>query len=170
MGVLRKKHRNTGGGKKTLLLGGGSAALMYFFDPQLGRTRRAKLQDRMRGFLKRGVRRTETKGAYLAGKAEGVRHRAAGAGSGDVPPNDPALVAKVESEVFQGTSFPKDRININAEYGIVILRGELDSRDEIHHLEQAVRGVTGVVEVQNLLHLPGETPPNKREAQRVGGM
>jgi hypothetical protein len=27
-----------------------------------------------------------------------------------------------------------------------------------------------VVAVENLMHLPGETAPNKREAERVGGM
>ena len=142
---------------------------MYFFDPQMGRTRRARFQGRLGAFFRRGIRKTGTKGAYLAGKLEGVKQRAAGAGTGGVPPNDPALVAKVESEVFRGHEFPKDRININAEHGMVILRGELDSPEEVRRFEEAVRGVTGVVGVQSLMHLPGETAPNKREALRVGG-
>ena len=170
MGLLRRDQKNAGRGRKGLILGGGGAALMYFFDPQMGRTRRAKVQDQVRSFLRRGARRTEAKRAYLAGKAEGAKQRAAGAGLGGVPPNDPALVAKVESEVFQGTDIPKDRISINAEHGVVVLRGELDSPDHIRRFEQAVRDVNGVVAVENLMHLPGETAPNKREAERVGGM
>lgn len=170
MRLFSRNQKGNSGGKKLLLLGGSSAALMYLFDPQMGRTRRARLQDRIGAFVRRGARRTEAKSSYLAGKAEGIRQRSTGAGSGAPPPNDPALVAKVESEVFQGTGFPKDRININAENGIVVLRGSLESADEIQRFEQAVRGVTGVVEVQNLMHVPGEPAPNKRKAQRVGGM
>lgn len=170
MRLFGGSQKGNSGGKRSLLLGGGGAALMYFFDPQMGRTRRAKLQDRIGAFVRRQARRTEAKTAYLAGQAEGARHRTAGAGSGSAPPNDPALVAKVESEVFAGSGFPKDRININAENGIVVLRGSLDSAEEIHGFEQSVRGVTGVVEVQNLMHVPGEPAPNKREAQRAGGM
>jgi len=169
MGMLRKEQKSRSKGK-TLFLGGAGAAVMYFLDPQLGRTRRARFKDRVGASLRRDARHRETRRSYLAGKAEGVRQRAAGAGSGRVPPNDPALVAKVESEVFQSNKFPKERISINAEHGVVVLRGELDSSDDVRRFEQAVRGVTGVKQVQNLMHLPNETAPNKREAQRIGGM
>jgi len=169
MGFLRKQKRSPLIRKKTFLLGGGSAALMYFFDPQSGRSRRARFQDRIGALVRQGARRAETRRAYQAGRAQGAEARAAGAGSGAVPENDPALVAKVESEVFQGTDFPKGRININAENGVVVLRGELDSQDQIDGFERAVRNVMGVVEVENLLHLPGQAPPHKREVQQIGG-
>jgi hypothetical protein len=42
----------------------------------------------------------------------------------------------------------------------VELRGQLDDRALIEDLEAKARKVTGVREVRNMLHLPGETPVN----------
>jgi hypothetical protein len=46
----------------------------------------------------------------------------------------------------------------------VILRGQLDSGDEMHRIEEAVRKVPGVTAVTSLLHMPGTPAPNKAEA------
>jgi osmotically-inducible protein OsmY len=71
-------------------------------------------------------------------------------------PNDATLVQKVESEVFRDPSIPKGRINVNAENGVVFLRGEVDSPELIKSLEHATREVKGVQAVENLLRLaPG---------------
>ena len=70
--------------------------------------------------------------------------------------NDPALVRKVESEVFRGDEFPKDKISVNAEYGVIYFRGEVPSQDVMEELTKRARGVDGVRAVENLTHLPGE--------------
>ncbi len=70
--------------------------------------------------------------------------------------NDPALVSKVESEVFRDDSLPKGSISVNAEYGVVYFRGEVPSQEVMEELTKRARGVDGVRAVENLTHLPGE--------------
>ena len=70
--------------------------------------------------------------------------------------NDPALVNKVESEVFRDDSLPKGSISVNAEYGVVYFRGEVPSQEAMEELTKRARGVDGVRAVENLTHLPGE--------------
>ncbi|MFN2588873.1 MAG: BON domain-containing protein [Actinomycetota bacterium] len=146
---------------KTVVGAAIGAAGMYFFDPQLGRTRRAKLQDRAGAVLRRGAREVGRRAEYARGQAEGLRHL----GSSDRPPeNDQVLVAKVESEVLSRWSYPKGHINVNAVDGVVELRGTCETRQQIDDLEADVRKVTGVVDVRNFLHLPGTPAPNKQDA------
>jgi osmotically-inducible protein OsmY len=70
--------------------------------------------------------------------------------------NDPALVSKVESEVFRDDSLPKGSISVNAEYGVVYFRGEVPSQELMEELTKRARSVDGVRAVENLTHLPGE--------------
>ena len=70
--------------------------------------------------------------------------------------NDPALVNKVESEVFRDDTLPKGSISVNAEYGVVYFRGEVPSQEAMEELTKRARGVDGVRAVENLTHLPGE--------------
>jgi osmotically-inducible protein OsmY len=75
-------------------------------------------------------------------------------------PNDATLVQRVESELFRDPDVPKGRININAEAGMIALRGVLDRPEQIRAVENAVSRMPGVRGVQNLLHLPGTPVPN----------
>jgi hypothetical protein len=74
-------------------------------------------------------------------------------------PNDATLAAKVESEVLGAADMPKGHVNVNAENGIVVLRGEVESSELIERLVDRVRKVHGVHGVENLLHLPGTDAP-----------
>jgi osmotically-inducible protein OsmY len=76
--------------------------------------------------------------------------------------NDPALVRKVESEVFRGEEIPKGNISVNAEYGVIYLRGEVPSQDVMDELTTRARSVDGVRAVENLTHLPGEPAQAKQ--------
>jgi osmotically-inducible protein OsmY len=67
-------------------------------------------------------------------------------------PDDQTLVDRVESEIFRDRKKVKGKVNINAEEGVVVLRGELESQDLIDDLVNAVREVDGVRNVENLLH------------------
>ena len=73
--------------------------------------------------------------------------------------NDPALARKVESEIFRDADVPKGQINVNAENGKVVLRGEVDSPELIDDLVGKARKVQGVQDVENLLHTPGRPAP-----------
>ncbi len=73
--------------------------------------------------------------------------------------DDATLVDRVESEIFRDPAVPKGRLNINAEQGRVVLRGQVDQPEQISALDAAVRQVPGVRDVENLLHLPGTPAP-----------
>jgi osmotically-inducible protein OsmY len=73
--------------------------------------------------------------------------------------DDQTLVDKVESIVFREHDLPKGEVNINAENGVVFLRGQLDRPELVEKLEARVRKVRGVRDVKNLLHTPGTPPP-----------
>ena len=74
-------------------------------------------------------------------------------------PDDPTLKAKVESEIFRDADAPKDRVSVNSQYGVIQLRGEIESQELIDELVERARAVQGVREVENLLHVPGEPAP-----------
>lgn len=90
-------------------------------------------------------------GGQLKGAAPGVGREPA-----EERLNDPALVRKVESEVFRDAELPKESISVNAEYGVIYFRGEVPSREVMDELTTRARAVDGVRAVENLTHLPGE--------------
>ena len=94
------------------------------------------------------------RGRVLLGKARGLL-------SGAIPRSydDGTLKAKVESELFRDEHDVKGAININAQEGVVQLRGELPSRDLIEALVERTRKIHGVKDVENLLHTPGTEAP-----------
>ncbi len=150
--------------RRAFVWGALGALAMYLFDPQMGRTRRAKLSDQFGGAFRRTAREASRKVEYTRGQAEGLRHM----GSSDSPPpSDEALTAKVESEVLNRWNYPKGQISVNSVEGIVELRGTCESEDQISNLEQDVRKVTGVVDVHNYLHLPNTPAPNKQDARKT---
>jgi osmotically-inducible protein OsmY len=79
--------------------------------------------------------------------------------------DDETLRQRVESQLFRDRHIPKGNLNISAEHGKVILRGELESPSEIARLEERVRHIPGVRGVQNLLHPRGTPAPNKERSQ-----
>ena len=93
--------------------------------------------------------------ATASGKARALTHSGNGAGEA---PNDAVLAHRVESELFRDPSVPKGRLNINAEHGVVVLRGVTDSPDQIRTLEDRTHRVDGVRDVRNLLKTAESTP------------
>ena len=116
------------------------AALAYFFDPQNGRARRKET-------IKRIVRLSQRQRGRLTARAQ---------------PDDVTLARQVESEIFGNADLPKGQINVNAEEGKVVLRGEVVSAEMIEELVSKARKVQGVQEVENLLHTPGQAAPMRQ--------
>ena len=137
--------------------------LAYFFDPDGGRGRRAKARDRLEAYFRRNADAMERRGRYAASRAEGLGHQIenAIAPEYELPPNDATLAQRVESQILRGQDVPKGAININAEEGVVVLRGELERPEQIRELEEAAGSVKGVQGVRNLLHLRNTPAPNK---------
>jgi BON domain len=73
--------------------------------------------------------------------------------------DDATLKDKVESELFRDEHEVKGAININAQEGIVQLRGQVPSQDLIDALVDRTQKIQGVREVENLLHTPGTEAP-----------
>jgi osmotically-inducible protein OsmY len=132
------------------------AALTYFFDPQQGRRRRAMAQDRITAFFRQRARKAEQVGEAASAQAEGHVQKATHLEEEPKPqPDDVTLVRKVETEIFRDADVPKGQINVNAENGKIVLRGEVEKPELIDDLEERTRKVQGVQEVENLLRVPG---------------
>jgi hypothetical protein len=160
------KTKTTKTSKRKLLTAAGlGAALAYFLDPDRGRTRRIKAKDRSVATFRRIGRRTQRLGRATTAETYGLWQKATHRTPADTEPDDATLAHKVESEIFGDPKLPKGKVNVNAEDGVIVLRGELDHPGDINSVEARVRKIPGVVDVRNLLHLPG-TPAQNKEAAR----
>ena len=147
---------------RTLRFAALGAALFYFFDPKNGRRRRALAKDRTAAFFRGKARHAERLGRTAQSQAYGVTQKVKHRTEEDKPqPDDVTLARKVESEIFRDADVPKGQINVNAENGVIVLRGEVEEQDLIRDLEEKTRNVQGVQEVENLLHTPGTPVPTK---------
>jgi osmotically-inducible protein OsmY len=144
--------------RKLLTLAGLGAALTYFFDPKSGARRRAQARDRALAFFRSRGRDLQGAAAGVQSEAQDLvqkaKHRQEEPKADDT--DDTTLARKVESEIFRDPDVPKGQINVNAEDGVVILRGEVERSELIADLEEKTRSVQGVKGVENLLHVPGE--------------
>jgi hypothetical protein len=139
----------------------GGAAMAYFLDPQNGRRRRHQSRDQLLSLVRHGTKRGRKLVHHATSDAAGQARRAAHAirPSTEIELDDATLVDKVESIVFRNHDLPKGQININAENGVVFLRGQVDRPELVDALEARVRKVQGVKGVENLLHTSAAEPP-----------
>ena len=132
------------------------AVTALLLDPARGRARRAQLVDRSasvgRHAIHAGQRQLRHLGSLITGKLSAIR----ALGEPSEWANDATLKERVESELLGDPNVPKGTININAEQGIVVLRGEVPDEAMRARLEERAGHVRGVWYVENLLHLPGE--------------
>ena len=146
--------------RKLIGLIGIGAALTYFFDPQQGRRRRAMAQDKIAAFFRSRARKAEQLAGSASTQADALKQTATHMKEEPKPqPDDVTLARKVETEIFRDPEVPKGQINVNAENGKVVLRGEVSQPELIKDLEERARSVQGVQEVENLLHTPGTEAP-----------
>ncbi len=144
--------------KLLALLGVGGA--VYFLDPQSGARRRNMARDRMLAFFRGRARQAAQAGRGVSAEAYGLSQKVTHREEEEKPqPDDVTLARKVETEIFRDAEVPKGQINVNAENGVVVLRGEVPRPEMIDDLVGKARSVQGVLEVENLLHLPGTEAP-----------
>jgi hypothetical protein len=124
--------------------GAAGAAAAFFLDPVSGKRRRHVARDWI--------------AARFRGAGTRVTRSATHARQAGPPENDATLSHKVESEAFRNLDIAPGRINVNAEFGVVTLRGAVDRPDQIEELERRTRAVEGVRDVHNLVHLAGTAP------------
>ena len=138
------------------------AALEFFLDPRNGKRRRHLVRDRTTAAFRRRARKVERQAHYEAGKIVGLAHTITHREHVVAELDDVSLVRKVESELFRDRTIPKGPISINADRGIVVLRGQLEDAQQMQRIEREVRGIAGVRDVENLLHPPGVAAPASR--------
>jgi len=147
--------------KLTFLAGAAvGAAAAYFLDPDGGAKRRNTTRDKALATAKSRAADVAGSAKYAAGKARGTL-------SSKTPtmpwragtPDDVTLARKVETEIFRAADAPKGAVSVNAENGVVFLRGVVDDRTWIDRLGAEAGKVDGVKAVRNLLHLPGTEAP-----------
>ena len=130
--------------------------LAYFFDPENGKRRRQRAIDQTAGFARKRAARA---GRGVAAEAYGVTKKVQHLREEPKDFDDATLADKVRSEALRGEDIPAGEINVNVQEGVVQLRGEVQRPELINELVDRVRGVQGVRDVENLLHLPGTEAP-----------
>lgn len=141
-----------------VVAGATGAAAAFFLDPVSGKRRRHVTRDwvaaRARGVGRRMGRAGRAAGAEAYGTWQAATH----GGDARPPESDAVLAHKVESEALRQLT---GRINVNAEEGVVVLRGAVGRPEDIDEIERRVRRVGGVRGVRNLLHLEGTPAPTR---------
>ena len=144
----------------------------YFLDPRSGRRRRHTSRDRTLSRLRRGERRAMRSARRAESHAVGVARRTVNAHRrGEEPVDDLTLAQKVESQVFRRAGVPKGEVSVNAEEGVVFLRGVMERQEDIDRMAEEAQRIAGVRAVENLVHRPGTPAPasrSKLERQRAG--
>ena len=140
-----------------------AAALAYFFDPETGNRRRSMTRDRVLAFFRRTGHQAGRAGQAAKSQAYGVTQKALHLKDRTKKePDDATLAHKVETELFRDADVPKGDINVNAENGVVYLRGQVADEGLAETLGKSARKIQGVREVENLLHTPGTRAPTKQ--------
>ena len=152
------------------LIGAGAAAAGVAV--LLDKRRRNMARDRAAAVVRRGAELAASKADYAKGLAKGAAHVATEpVRKEDGEYDDVTLARKVESEIFRPEDAPKGDVSVNAQNGVVELRGEVKRPEQVKELGEAAARVEGVTEVHNLLHTPGSppkhSPPSEPEDVRA---
>ena len=139
------------------LAGGAMGATIAFLaDPQRGKARRTRLLDQGAATVRHAGRAANRAVRAVTSTAEGKLEALTTAGTRVAPTDDVTLRDRAETQLFRDPEVPKGTINISAERGILVLRGEVPDAAMRGRLEREAAAIDGVWSVKNLLHLPGE--------------
>jgi osmotically-inducible protein OsmY len=144
------------------------AAAAYLFDPDAGNGRRARLRDQADAMFRRSQERAERLSRHATNVVEGRLHELRGTADVDREMDDATIADRIRSEVLGRRDLHADGVVVNVQNGVTQLRGAVPSSEAIEGIVDRTRAVPGVVDVENLLHLPDEPAPNKRAARSTG--
>jgi hypothetical protein len=83
------------------------------------------------------------------------------------PLDDATITDKVETILFRDDDVDKGKIDVNTADGIVYLRGQAKTPEQIKALETQTREIPEVKGVENLLHLPKTPAPTRADTPRT---
>jgi osmotically-inducible protein OsmY len=139
-----------------IVAGATGAAIAYLTDPQRGKARRAQLADQGAAAVRHASHEAERALRVVTSTAEGKIEALTQGGSRVAATDDVTLRDRAESILFRDPKVPKGSINISAERGTLVLRGEVPDARMRTKLAREAGKIEGVWGVTNLLHLPGE--------------
>jgi hypothetical protein len=152
-----------------IVAGATGAAVAFLADPQRGKARRAQLADQGASTLRHAAHAAEHAVRTVTSTAEGKLEALTRGGSRVAPTDDVTIRDRAESILFRDPKVPKGSINISAERGTLVLRGEVPNARMRNKLAREAEKIEGVWGVQNLLHLPGEVAGEELAAAVTGG-
>jgi osmotically-inducible protein OsmY len=140
-------------------------SLALLFDGDRGDRRREMLKSRGRGFYRMATQRLNKQTGIAGDNVYGDAMDRLNMNRPDNPhPDDNTLRDRIESVAFGHHTAPPGEYNLNVEDGIAVLRGQLNSQEDIQRLIALVAEVPDVRGVESFLHTPGTTAPNKESA------
>jgi hypothetical protein len=142
----------------------------YFLDPRAGRRRRHTARDKTFATIRRTERRAAVRARRAESRTTGNVRRVLTHRRHPEPLDDVTLAQKVKSQLFGHAHVPKGHIDINAEDGVVFLRGVVEREEDIAPIGETARAIDGVRDVENLLHVTGTpAPPSRPKLLRERG-
>lgn len=146
--------------KKTMLVGAGvliGAVVSYFFDPDRGRSRRARLTDQTAAAARDAAEAAKDKIEYQKGVLKGVAHETTemfGSPTGGF--DDDTLLQKIRSEAVGPWSvWSYGDVEVDVRDGNVQVSGSVTSDQEGQRLIDRIRSVDGVRIVEDRLERSG---------------
>jgi osmotically-inducible protein OsmY len=140
------------------------AAVAYLFDPVSGNGRRARLRDQIGASVRRAQDRADKLSRHTSNVIEGTKADLAG-GDGDRSMDDATVADRIRSEVLGRPGLDAGGLVVDVHDGVAHLRGEMRDEARITEVVAMTRGVAGVRDVENLIHVPGTPAPNKQAAR-----
>jgi osmotically-inducible protein OsmY len=142
---------------KALAAAGAGLLTGYWFDPDMGKTRRAKFADRTKSRGRRTLKRVGSIAQYQVGVVKGAAHRVAHPFTRTV--DDDTLAERIRSQAVGRWSkrsgkkkkAETHRIQVEVIDGTTVLSGEVPSKKERRRLLELVSAVDGVDEVEDRL-------------------
>lgn len=128
------------------------AAIAFLFDPDRGRTRRAKLADRGTARMREASETVKAKAEYQKGVAKGVIHDVRKSLRREQTYDDATLRQKVRSEAL---GFAPDNASIEVDIadGTVRVSGSVDNEADRERLFDLIRSVDGVGLIDDRVHV-----------------
>lgn len=134
----------------SVLLGAAVAAVVaYLFDPDRGRSRRARLADQAAAGLREAKETVKAKAEYQQGVLKGAVHDVKEVVTPDDRFSDEKLLEKVRSEAVGRLNGSTSNLVIDITDGKVRLSGSLESAEERERLLELISKVEGVAGIDD---------------------
>lgn len=133
-----------------------AVALTYLFDPDRGRSRRARLADQAAARGRDLATAARGKAKYKSGVIKGVTHDLVEPFRPERTYDDETLLQKIRSEAL-GRFDESGDIEIDIREGRVTLTGSVATEDDRSRLTRLIEQVDGVTDVEDTMHVRATT-------------